>query len=291
MLEFRPPIRRQAARAVLAFLIVLVGGIVPAVGLWPILVGMSSPTYTIAGGALVVRSGDFVAGTRTVPLGELTEVRTETLSGGRRILGTALPGYCTGRFEYRELGTVWQATTCDRHVVVLRAAGEAMPIVLTPPDPDAFTRALRAKTEMVIRLPAPDKGPGSALLLGLGLLAMGAVVAVSLLLVLGPGRMRYEVGNGLLVVHSLFSTKRWIIAGARAGTYTPGRLWRVFGASAPGYCTGIYRESGKRTRVCATEIDRVLLFEGAARIILSPEDRQGMLQALAAQGAIVTPEA
>ena len=56
---------------------------------------------------------------------------------------------------------------------------------------------------------------------------------------------------------------------------------------APGYRTGRYREAGQPTSIYATEMETVLLFEGEARVMLSPEDRVEMLRALEAEGATI----
>lgn len=290
MRTFRPAARPSKLRVVLALLLPLVV-IVPMSGLAALTFGMTRASYTIAGGALTVKSGDFFAGTRTVPLSDITEARAVVLGRGRRTAGTALPGFCAGRFSYSDLGAVWQVTTCRAHAVLVRAAGLDRPIVITPPDPDQFLSDLRAGTETVINLPPPDKGPLRWLAATLGPLAILSALGASALLLLGPGRMEYRVGEGVLEVRTLFGAKRWPARGARARAYTPGRLWRVAGAAAPGYYTGLYRESGESTRVYATAVDRVVLFEGEARVLVNPEDRVGFLRALEEEGASIEKHA
>src|SRR5262249_41374413 len=161
-------------------------------------------------------------------------------------------------------GTVWQVTTCAGRGVLVRARGEERPIVLSPPDPQAFVERLHTGTPTTITLPPPEKGPVVALVLAIGSVASVATLMVSALLLLlpGPPRRRSRVGNGALEVHPLFGRKRWTTAGARACAYTPARMLRLAGTGAPGYFTGFFRESGKSTRVYATALDRVLLFEG-----------------------------
>jgi len=288
MREFRPPIRRSIARTVLmvalSLLIVLMGAVTVLV------LGMSRPTYAISNGTLAVRSGDLLSGARTIRLSDVTDTRVATLTGGRRTAGTAIPGLCAGRFSYPDLGAVWQATNCATTVLVVRARSEELPLLITPPDLAGFADAMRAGTEMAITLPPPSSGPARLIVILLGPLVV-VVSALVALLGLGPHRMRYLVGDGVLEVRTLFGQKRWSAAGARAKAHTPSRLWRVAGTAAPGYYSGLYRESGRSTRVYATEIDRVLLFEGPARVLLSPEDRAGMLGALQEQGASVEHEA
>jgi hypothetical protein len=95
------------------------------------------------------------------------------------------------------------------------------------------------------------------------------------------------VGDGAFEVRTLFGRKRWPTKGARAKDYSPSRLWRVAGTAVPGYYTGVYRESGETTRVYATDVQRVVLFEGEQRVLVSPEDRVGFLRALEEEGVDV----
>jgi hypothetical protein len=72
----------------------------------------------------IVTAPSFFGGRQSVDLDSITAVDRATLGTGRRIAGTALPGYCVGRFSYPEMGAVWQATDCSNDVVVLNRAGE-----------------------------------------------------------------------------------------------------------------------------------------------------------------------
>jgi hypothetical protein len=171
--------------------------------------------------------------------------------------------------------------------VLIEAVSEAHPIVIAPDDPLDFVARIRSGTETAIELPPPDPGPIRVFLGMLAVVVFGSAAALSALLFSGPGAMRYRIGNGALEVHTLFGRKRWSIGGAHAQSYTPVRLWRLAGTAVPGYYTGLYRESGTTTRVYATDLTRVILFDGPARVILSPEDPAGMLRALEAEGAHV----
>jgi hypothetical protein len=270
-------------RLVLALVLPLLV-LVPVGALAGTIFGMKQATYTIAEGALIVRSGDLFSGERTVRLSDVNEARPVALRGGRRTAGTALPGFCAGRFSYPDLGAVWQVTDCGGRGLLVRASSEATPIVLTPPDPQDFADRIRGGSETHVTLPPPDRGPLRILLMVLVPVALVSGLMVSVLLLIGPSRMRYLVGDGVLEVETLFGRKRWPTAGARARAYSPAGLRRVAGTAAPGYHTGLYRESGLTTRVYATEVERVVLFEGEARVILSPEDRVEMLRALAEEG-------
>lgn len=283
MREFRPTVRSSTLRVLLAGLIavVLLG---TAGSLMAVILGASPVSYTVSGGALVVRSGDIFFGQRAVALADLAEARVVLLRGGRRAAGTALPGYCVGRFSYAELGAVWQATDCGGRAVLLRDRNVATPIVVTPPDPEGFLASLERREDLVITLPPPRKGPLFLIALIMVPMMIIVVVMVGAVMLFGPSRMRYLVGDGALEVKTIFGRNRWSTAGAQAKGYTPQRLWRVAGSGMPGYYTGLFREDGKSTRVYATELERVILFEGPARVILSPEDRGGFLQALRDEG-------
>jgi hypothetical protein len=284
--EFRAPIRSSVVRTVLAIVLSLIVP-VPMVGLLAIVSGMSPASYTIGDGALVVESGDFFSGRRRVSLDDVTDARLVTLHGGRRKAGTSLPGFCAGRFTYPDLGAVWQVTNCGARAVLVQARGEERPIVISPPDPEAFLDRLRSGQATQVTLPPPDTILLKTLGYMLVLVAIVGPLAVSALLLFGPSRMRYLVGSGTLEVKTLFGTKRWPTRGARAKGHTPSKLWRVGGTAVPGYYTGLYRESGQTTRVYATDVRRVVLFEGPARVILSPEDRVAFLRALEEEGVTV----
>jgi hypothetical protein len=287
MVELHPPVRSRGLRVLLAVLLPLVV-IVPMLGLAAITLGISQASYTFAGGALIIDSGDLVSGARTLRLADVGEARVVVLRGGHRTAGTALPGLCTGRFSYAEHGAVWQVTDCGGRGVLLRSPSEPLPIVVSPPDPEAFLALLHGGTETRIALPPPDKGPLRLLGLIVAPLAILTIIAASLLLILGPGRMRYRVGEGFFEVQTLFSKSRWPTAGARARAHTPSGLVRVAGTGAPGYFTGRFREGGQWARVYATDLGRVVLFEsGDVRVIVSPEDRVELLRALEEEGVSV----
>jgi hypothetical protein len=261
--------------------------VVPIVGLLTLILGTSPRSYTIANGTLIVRSGDSFAGTRTVRLADVRDVRIVSLHGGRRTAGTAMPGYCTGRFSYPEFGSVWQVTRCGPTGVLVEATSEAHPILIAPDDPSDFVARIRTGTETAIVLPPPDLGPIRIVLGGIAIAALASAALLFALLLFGPSAMRYRVGDGVLEVRTLFGRKRWPISGASAKGHTPARLRRLVGTAVPGYHTGLYRESGATTRVYATDLTRVVLFDGPARVILSPENRVEMLRALEAEGARV----
>jgi hypothetical protein len=282
--EFRPRSRPSRAGLVLA---VILGGamLLGTLILGAIAAGTSQVTYRLHGTSLDVGSGSFLDGTRTFALSSIQEMRVVDLRGGRRSRGTGAPGICTGQWWYPELGSVWQATGCTPQGVVLRVSGEERPIVVSPPDADAFIAAVKAGTEFGIELPAGDALllkalPGAAAVLLLFSSAM--IVAV---FVAGPKRMRYVVADGRLSVQTLFSKQSWPVAELRARAHVPKVTMRLFGTAFPGYYTGLYRADGANTKVYATDLKSGVLVEGPARVYVSPADPDAFLAALREAGA------
>ncbi len=286
MREFRPPVRGSRTRAVVAGVLATV----IVVALVPLLLaatGTSRITYTLAGGTLSVDSGSRLDGRREIPLSTLHEARAVDLQGARRTRGTGLPGYCTGRWSYSDLGAVWQATSCSPRAVLLSTNDGELPVVVTPPDRDAFLHALDVRADFRIELPPPDTT--LLTLLAGGAVAVGLLTSVLLVatLVLGPRRMVYRVGDGRLEVRTIFSRRAWQASTLRARAHAPRLQLRLVGTAVRGYYTGFYLADGQRTRVYATDPSAGVLLDGPSRILLSPEDRAGFLDALRAEGAAI----
>jgi hypothetical protein len=244
-------------------------------------------TYALTAGTLTVDSGSRLDGVRSVPLGLIGDRRVVSLRGGRRTRGTGMEGYCTGRWSYPELGTVWQATNCPGSGVLLVTADGELPIVVSPPDPEAFLAALESGKDFGIELPAADATLIRALPLFGAAFALVTGGMVAALMLLGPGRMAYLVGEGQIEVRTLFGRKSWPLAGLRARPHRPAVTLRVAGTGAPGYYTGMFRVDGTLTRIYATDLKAGVLLEGPARVYLSPEDVAGFLDAMRAAGAQV----
>jgi hypothetical protein len=285
--EFRPRPRRRTLRLVLAAVLALVALVVP-VGFAAITLGIGPIGYTIGNGVLEVRSGELLWGKRAVKLADITETRVVTLRGGRRTLGTALPGHCAGSFRYDGIGPVWQATDCSSFALLVRARGGGEPLLLTPPRADDFVARLARGEDTVVTLPERPAGKQLGFNAGAALVA-GALVTslVIVLAVWGPGRMRYSVEEGALHVRTMFAHKTFRGPEIRARRHRPAGMSRVAGTALPGYYTGLFRESGESTRVFATTLEEGVLVEGPIRLFLSPDDADGLLAALRAAGATV----
>jgi hypothetical protein len=285
MRTFRPVAARGVARvvtgAVMLVFVAAAGVAVPSLVWLP-----RAIRYEVSADALRVRlrAGWWRTG-REVPLAAITAARPIELGPGGRTAGTAMPGYCVGRFSYGGLGAVWQATSCGRAAVLIEAAGEERPIVLSPADRDAFLAALSSRRAATFAPPPGTRLPGWTVIRLLSLLPLLLVPLLIATFFLAPGRLRYEVGQGDLMVRTLAGTKRFPLAGARVRRCTPRRILKVAGNGLPGYYTGWYHLDGGSARVYATRLADGVLIEGAKRVFVTPVDTDAFIAALERNGA------
>ncbi len=239
----------------------------------------------VADGRLDVAAGPSIFGGReSIDLSSVTAVDRTSLGAGRRLAGTALPGYCVGRFSYPELGSVWQATDCSHDAVVLRRAGDR-PIVLTPTEPDRFLTALDTGGEY-----AENRRATALPTRWLAIKLLVAVLPIVCLLVplvflIAPGRMTYRVEPGVLAVRTLLGGRRFEVSGATVRPHRPRVGLRLWGTGAPGYYTGLFRVDGANTKVYATSVERGVLIEGGElRVFVNPDDEARFLEAMRTMG-------
>jgi Bacterial PH domain len=207
-----------------------------------------------------------------------------TVSRGRKIAGTGLPGYCVGTFSYAETGRVWQATDCSRSVLVLRRANDN-PVVLTPPDRDRFRAALENGDGYHESQTPPDAGRGWFLVKLLVLLAPLLGLLVPLIFFVAPVRLRYRVVSAGLEVITMLGTRRFATAGCTARAHRPKVGLRLWGTGAPGYYTGTYRLDGANAKIYTTSVDEGVLIEGpGTRVFINPENEPGFLEAIRTMG-------
>jgi hypothetical protein len=242
----------------------------------------------VADGRLdVVTAPSVFGGHRSIDLDAVTSIDRSTLGSGRRTAGTALPGYCVGRFSYPELGSVWQATDCSHDVVVLRSAGER-PIVLTPPEPDRFLDALASGDEYLATLRPFESPPGwLAIKIVVLLLPIGCLL-VPLVFLVAPGRLTYRVEPGALTVRTMLGQRRFTTTGATVAPHEPRVGLRLWGTGAPGYYTGLFRVDGRNTRLYATSVEHGVLIDGdGVRVVVNPDDETGFLDAMRTMGGAI----
>ena len=246
-----------------------------------------SIAYRIRNGTLEIHGGEgLFSNHRTVPLATIREASEVRLRGGRRVFGTGLPGYCAGRFSYEGLGSVWQVTDCRREVLMLRAEGEPLPLLVTPPDYTAFLAALRAGSDGDFS-PAPI-APSSlwtVLKVLLVLVVLPSALFVPLAAFGAPRRLRYRLESGELVVQLLVFRKRFPLAGRTARRHTPAKAWKRAGSSLPGYHAGFFSVDGQPARVYASVIKAEgVMLEGEPRVFVTPADPEAFLAALHRHG-------
>jgi hypothetical protein len=285
--EFRPAAAPRTARlvlgAVMLALVTALGVVVPAIVWLP-----RAIRYEVSPGALTVmlRAGWWRLG-REVPRAAITAVRPVELGRGRRRVGSAIPGYCVGAFTFDDLGPVWLATSCGRRAVLVEAAGQARPTVISPADRDAFLAALVEGREATF---SPPPGTPMAGWTAVKVLSFVPLLLLPLLVAtffVAPGRLRYAVEHGELAVRTLIATRRFPLAGASARRFTPGRILKVAGNGLPGYYTGLFRVEGASARVYATRLTDGVLIDGARRVFVTPDDAEGFLAELLRHGARV----
>jgi hypothetical protein len=224
---------------------------------------------------------------KVVMISKIWDASPVLLRGRERRMATEKPGYCVGLFYFGGFGEAWLASNCSNRAVALKTSGELAPIVVTPPDGTAFIKALWAGGKATFEAPRNLEGTAAVtvalllFLLGLG----GGLVAA---LLIAPRRLRYEVSAGQLVVRTFRGQFRVPLAGARVKLHRPLHGDRLSGVNIPGYWVGSWTLDNMATSVaCSAKEDGVML-EGDGRLFLTPQDRQGFVDALVAAGATLT---
>ncbi len=254
-----------------------------------LLLGGESMHYELSADALVVdvQVGVLDDGWQAPRAG--LSARSHVLVGGVRTFGTAIPGHCSGRFAYEDLGSVSQATNCGREVVVVD--GWERPMVLTPADPEGFMEALASgETGEFSPADAGDRSLGWRALQGFTVLLMvGLTLLVGRLPVVARS-LSYQLSGGRLSAPGLVRPVSMGLSGATARRRVGKGLRRgvrVLGAAMPGLHLGLYRSQGRWVHMATTDLEDIVEVAGERVMVLSPEDPEGFLRALAQAGVRV----
>jgi hypothetical protein len=223
---------------------------------------------------------------RSIDLASVTSVDQTHLGKGRRTAGTALPGYCAGNYRYPDLGNVWIATDCSRDVIVLRLSDDK-PVLLTPPDRQAFLDALESRRDHYQAQSPPKASAGWFFVKLLVILVPFAALLIPVVFLVAPGRLRYRLEPGTLAVVTMLGTRRFDIGGATARPHRPSVGIRLWGTGAPGYYTGLFRADGVNTKLYTTSVEEGVLIEGTDfRVFINPARQTEFLAAFTSMGGI-----
>lgn len=281
---FRPPRLKRGLQLALGLPLSLVV-VLPTFFLVQLMWSPHAVELRVHGGRLhVTTAPELFSRHHDFNLATVVAVEEAHLGRGSRVAGTAMPGYCVGRFSYDNLGRVWQATDCSRDVLVLRRAND-IPIVLTPPDRDRFRAALETGGGYEASQEQQQTGRGWILVKLLVLIAPLAALTVPAVFLIAPHRLRYRVISGGLEVTTILRTRRFVTAGCTARPHRPRVGLRLWGAGAPGYYTGTFRVDGNNTRLYTTSVKQGVLIVGpGVRVFVNPENEAGFLQAMHTMG-------
>ena len=228
---------------------------------------------------------------KTLSLARLAEVRPEWLRDGALRFGTEKPGYCVGFFAYPRLGEVFQITDCSELGVYLVSSGEATPVVVTPADRDGFLKALRGAQTATFQPPEKRTASWWATLATVLAILLAVVIVLVTVFFVAPARLSYAVSGGTLAVSTLFGRRAMALSGARALPHRALLGQRLSGTSLPGYQIGSWMLDSMATTVLASTRDGDgVIVEADGRFFLNPQDRDGFLAALAAEGATVVSD-
>jgi hypothetical protein len=111
---------------------------------------------------------------------------------------------------------------------------------------------------------------------------------IAALCFVGVERLRFEIADGALIVHTLLRSYRMPLRGVPMQRTDAKLNLRLAGTGLPGLYTGIYLLGDRRARVWATVRSGGVVIEGPKRWFVTPADVDGFLAAAQAAGAEVT---
>lgn len=257
-------------------------------------------TMVVNSAGLSVRFG---VGRIDIPLDDIAEVTyVDEVPRMSRQFGAGTSGLQMGWYRLDGYGRVYRLTTGRPFVYVdtrsdARQARPDTRYVLSPDDAEHFVellQTLRARgpsvdglQEEVVFHPAPSISLfADPFMIVLLLITLPLGIFVVYLMRKGPRSMGYSVGPDGIVIHHLGRRRyRWeSVRDVRRIDEPLPRMWRMVGAAMPGYYIGDYRagELGS-LKVYATRLKApvVLLETRLGKVLISPEDIDGFLEAVA----------
>ncbi|MBO8142369.1 MAG: hypothetical protein H0Z37_09375 [Firmicutes bacterium] len=255
-------------------------------------VGPEGVTVEMGIGRIKIPAGE-LAGAGLVP-------ETETF---RRVGGSSLRGLQRGWFRQHDGTWVYRLTTAGRGLVYVdttagaQTARPATRYVFSPADPERFVALVQAIQSgrgtvsggetAAVRMepvPGPPVATDPVLLLAVAMtLPIGIVIPWRILR--GPRILYYQVGPDGITVHERRGTLfRWeSVRDVRVLDGPQSPFVRILGWGMPGYYVGTYYSRGLgRVRVVATRLKPplVMLETESGRLVLSPADTDGFLEAV-----------
>jgi hypothetical protein len=165
---------------------------------------------------------------------------------------------------------------------------DGKPVLLTPPDRQAFLEALATGRDTHQVQSLPDPGVGWLAVKVLMLLVPLTAVLIPAVFLIAPGRIRYHLEPGTLSVTTMLRTRRLSLIGATARAHEPRVGIKLWGTAAPGYYTGLFRADGANTKIYATSVNEGVLIEGPdLRVFINPERQAEFLEAYRSMGGVV----
>lgn len=261
----------------------------------------STLTMTVGPGGLSVRFG---VGHIDIPLSDIAAVTyVDEVPRMSRQFGAGTSGLQMGWYRLDGFGRVYRLTTTGRPLVYVDTrpdAAQARPdtrYVFSPHEAERFVELLQTlrtggassaglQEEVVFR-PAPSIPLfGDPFMIVMLLVTVPLGIVVVYLTGKGPRSMGYSVGPDGIVIHHLGRRRyRWeSVRDVRRIDEPLPRMWCMVGAAMPGYYIGDYRAGQLGSlKVYATRLkpSAVLLETRLGKVLISPEDVDGFLEAVA----------
>lgn len=246
----------------------------------------------------------FGLGSISIPADEIAGVTLVESPGSLgRVAGAALRGLQMGWYRLEDYGRVYRLTTGGRPLVYVDTAAGAQRArpdtryVFSPEDAEGFTALLQSvaggrstsaggsgPAEATFRSAPAKSVLGDPVMIFAILITLPIGIFMPILVRRGRLGMRYEVGpEGIRVHHLGAKSYRWgSIRSVRMLDAPIPKMIRIMGAGLPGYFAGHFRAAelgGIQVYATRLEPPVILLETGVSKVLISPEDIHGFLEA------------